>query len=72
MAKPPEHNLRAYFAGMPLKVYKPQRHSLSLIGTADGRAIASYGSSAAHSALFWRWKNWIDRRFMRQFAKLTP
>src|SRR5688500_14821255 len=33
MAKPLEHNLRAYFAGMPLKVYKPQRHSLSPIGT---------------------------------------
>jgi NADH dehydrogenase FAD-containing subunit len=41
MAKPRERNLRAYFAGAPLRAYHPQRHSLSLIGTADGRAIAS-------------------------------
>ena len=70
MAKPLEHNVRAYLAGIPLRVYKPQRHSLSLIGTADGRAIASYDSLAGYSALFWRWKDWIDRRFMKQFAKL--
>ena len=66
MAKPLEHKLRAYFAGSPLVVYKPPRHSLSLIDSADGRAVASYGPLAGHSRLFWRWKDWIDRRFMRQ------
>ena len=71
MAKPLERNLRAYLAGTPLSAYKPQRHSLSLIGTADGRAIASYGPWAGHSALFWRWKDWIDSRFMKQFTNLT-
>lgn len=71
MAKPLERNLRAYLAGPPLSAYKPQRHSLSLIGTADRRAIASYGPWAGHSALFWRWKDWIDRRFMKQFTNLT-
>ncbi|PTR16898.1 pyridine nucleotide-disulfide oxidoreductase family protein [Nitrosospira sp. Nsp2] len=71
MAKPLERNLRAYFAGAPLGAYKTQRHSLSLIGTADGRAIASYGPLAGHSALFWRLKDWIDRRFMKQFTGLT-
>jgi NADH dehydrogenase FAD-containing subunit len=71
MAKPLERNLRAYFAGAPLNIYQPQRHGLSLIGTADGRAIASFGAMAGHSALFWRWKDWIDRRFMKQFPKLT-
>jgi pyridine nucleotide-disulfide oxidoreductase family protein len=68
MAKPLERNLRAYLTGTPLTSYEPQRHSLSLIGTADGRAIASYGPLAGHSALFWRWKDWIDRRFMRQLT----
>ena len=67
MAKPLEHNLRAYLSGGLLKDYKPQRHSLSLIGTADGRAIASYSYWAARSAFFWWLKNGIDRRFMRQF-----
>jgi pyridine nucleotide-disulfide oxidoreductase family protein len=67
MAKPLERNLRAYLSGCLLKDYKPQRYSLSLIGTADGRAIASYSHWAARSAFFWWLKNWIDRRFMRQF-----
>jgi len=71
MAKPLERNLCAYLAGTPLSAYRPQRHSLSLIGTADGRATASYGPWAGHSALFWRWKDWIDRRFMKQFTNLT-
>jgi NADH dehydrogenase FAD-containing subunit len=67
MAKPLEHNLRAYLSGRLLNDYKPQRYSLSLIGTADGRAIASYSHWAARSAFFWWLKNRIDRRFMRQF-----
>ena len=71
MAKPLELNLRAYLADAPLNAYMSQRHSLSLIGTADGRAIALYGPLAGHSALFCRWKDWIDRRFMKQFSQLT-
>ena len=70
MAQPLEHNLRAYLSGGLLDDYKPQRHSLSLIGTADGRAVASYGCIGGRSVLFWKWKNWIDRRFMRQFDTL--
>jgi pyridine nucleotide-disulfide oxidoreductase family protein len=67
MAKPLEHNLRACLSGGLLKDYKPQRYNLSLIGTADGRAIASYGRWAARSAFFWWLKNRIDQRFIRQF-----
>jgi selenide,water dikinase len=70
MAKPLENNLRAYLSGNSLRDYKPQRRSLSLIGTADGRALASYGCLAGRSVLFWYWKTWIDRRFMRQFQNL--
>jgi selenide,water dikinase len=70
MAKPLENNLRAYLSGNSLRDYKPQRQSLSLIGTADGRAVASYGCLAGRSVLFWHWKTWIDRRFMRQFQNL--
>ena len=70
MAKPLEENLRAYLSGNSLRDYKPQRRSLSLIGTADGRAVASYGCLAGRSVLFWHWKTWIDRRFMRQFQNL--
>ena len=71
MANPLDDNLRAYLSGRLLRDYKPQRHSLSLIGTADRRAVASYRCLAGHSALFWWWKDWIDRRFMRQFQQLS-
>ncbi len=67
MAVPLEANLRAAFLGKPLSSYKPQKNFLSLIGTADGRAVASRGWLAWHSTSMWRLKDWIDRRFMRQF-----
>jgi selenide,water dikinase len=67
MAQPLEHNLRAYLSGGVLTDCNPQRHSLSLIGTADGRAIASYGWLGGRSVLFWKWKKRIDLRFMKQF-----
>jgi len=70
MAKPLVVNLRAFCAGTPMHPYQAQRHFLSLIGTADGKAVASRRWLAGHSALFWRWKDWIDRRFMRQFPRL--
>lgn len=67
MAQPLEHNLRAYLSGGALTDYKPQRHGLSLIGTSDGRAIASYGWLGGRSVLFWKWKKRVDLRFMKQF-----
>lgn len=70
MANPLGDNLRAYLSGHSLRDYKPQRHSLSLIGTSDRRAVASYRYLAGHASLFWWWKDWIDRRFMRQFQQL--
>lgn len=70
MAKPLVANLCAYCAGTALQPYQPQRHFLNLIGTADGKAVASRRWLAGHSRLFWHWKDWIDRRFMRQFSRL--
>jgi selenide,water dikinase len=69
MAKPLVANLRAYCAGTALRSYQPQRHFLNLIGTADGKAVASRRWLAGHSRLFWHWKDWIDRRFMRQVTR---
>jgi len=68
MAAPLEANLRAAWFGNPLVTYRPQRHILSLIGTADGRAVVSRPwLPTLHSKIAWRWKDEIDRRFMRQF-----
>lgn len=70
MAKPLVANLRAWFADRPLRSYRPQRQFLSLIGTGDGRAVASRKWLAGHSAFFWKLKDRIDRRFMEKFADL--
>ncbi|MBF2007765.1 MAG: selenide, water dikinase SelD [Chlorogloeopsis fritschii C42_A2020_084] len=68
--KPLFENLRRILLGKPLKPYKPQKQYLSLIGTGDGRAIATRGSfTLPPHKLLWHWKDWIDRRFMERFSK---
>ena len=68
MAAPLAANLRAALGGGALRAYGPQKQFLSLIGTADGRAVASRGPWALHGRLMWIWKEAIDRRFMRRFG----
>ncbi|PSO48144.1 MAG: FAD-dependent oxidoreductase [Cyanobacteria bacterium SW_9_44_58] len=65
--KPLFRNLQRTVLGKPLKPYRPQRFYLSLIGTGDQSAIASWGPLGFHSPLLWRWKDHIDRKFMAQF-----
>lgn len=69
-AKPLYHNLKHYFLGKPLVPYKPQKNFLSLLSTASSSAIASRGKLSGNSALFWKLKDYIDRRFMRRFSEL--
>jgi selenide,water dikinase len=61
-------NLRRTLLGQPLKPYRPQRHWLALISTGDRHAIASRGAFYARGDWVWRWKDWIDRRFMLRFS----
>ncbi|MEQ9002213.1 MAG: selenide, water dikinase SelD, partial [Pseudomonadales bacterium] len=63
-------NVRRALEGRPLRRFRAQRRFLTLIGTADGRAVASRGPLAAHGRWVWRWKQHIDRRFMRRFQVL--
>ncbi|HEY9832696.1 MAG TPA: selenide, water dikinase SelD, partial [Stenomitos sp.] len=70
--KPLFENLRAFLLEKPLKPYKPQQQFLGLIGTGDGEAIASWGALCWQSPLLWRWKDYIDRKFMRRFSDLPP
>ena len=72
MGRPLAENLRRTALGEPLVHYRPQRRWLALIGTGDRVAVASRGRLYAHGALVWRWKDWIDRRFMRRFTVLGP
>ncbi len=69
--KPLFENLRRSLLGQRLLPYQPQKQYLSLIGTGDGRAIATRGSfGLGSSQLLWRWKDWIDRQFMQRFSNL--
>jgi selenide, water dikinase len=68
-AKPLTHNLRLSVQGLPIKPYHPQRRWLALISTGDRHAVASRGALGFAGAWVWRWKDWIDRRFMQRFSQ---
>jgi selenide,water dikinase len=67
---PLAENLRRAVEGRELKPYRPQRRWLALISTGDRYAVASRGALGFQGAWVWRWKDWIDRRFMLRFDQL--
>jgi selenide,water dikinase len=66
---PLAENLRRAVEGRPLRPYRAQRRWLALISTGDRYAVASRGAVHFQGAWVWRWKDWIDRRFMRRFSE---
>ena len=66
------HNLIASITGRPLVSYRPRKRSLYLLATGSKHAIASWGRFSAAGRWVWRWKDWIDRRFMRRHGAPTP
>jgi selenide,water dikinase len=69
-AMPLLDNLRRSLLAQPLRPYRPQRRWLALISTGDANAVASRGTFFTQGPWVWRWKDWIDRRFMAQFEQL--
>jgi selenide,water dikinase len=61
-------NLRALVGGRSLRRYVPQSRWLLLMTIGERRAIATRGSLALCGAWAWRWKDRIDRGFIRRFA----
>jgi selenide, water dikinase len=73
---PLTENLRRSVQGTALAPYHPQRTWLALISTGDKVAVASrgwfgLGRPGWVGERVWRWKDWIDQRFMRKFQDLV-
>lgn len=49
--------------------WKPQRYALYLLSMGDGSAIAAWRSLSAAGRWVWKWKDWIDRGFIRRFRE---
>jgi selenide,water dikinase len=52
----------------PQTSFEPQRRALALIASGNQHATLSYGSLALSAHWLWRWKDRIDRRFVRKYA----
>ncbi|MCM2295172.1 selenide, water dikinase SelD [Rhodoferax sp.] len=69
MGRPLADNLRLSVQGRALRSYRPQSRWLALISTGDRYAVASRGALGFWGDWVWRWKDGIDRRFMRNFSE---
>ena len=67
---PLARNLRRVLLGRPPRPFHPQRRFLTLVSTGDRHAIGSRGLWSCEGVAVWRWKDWIDRRFMAKYRDL--
>ena len=68
--KPLAINIRRLLEGAPLIAHKPQRDAMYLISTGDKNAIGTRNGFTFEGPWVWRWKDWIDQRFMDKFNVL--
>jgi len=68
--KPLAENLRRALLNRWLKPFTPQKTLLALISSGDQYAIATKANWHFEAALLWKWKDWIDRRWMQQYTEL--
>jgi selenide,water dikinase len=62
-------NLRAATQGRALEHYRPQRDWLVLLSLGDGHALGTRNGLVVGGAWVWRWKDWIDRRFIARYQE---
>jgi NADH dehydrogenase FAD-containing subunit len=60
-------NLMAALEGQPLTRFTPQQRYMLILNMGDGRGILAKGSLALQGRWAFRYKDWIDRRFMKRF-----
>jgi selenide,water dikinase len=62
-------NLRRAVHNVRLQTFVAQLHALALISTGGKHAIGSRGGFTVEGDWVWRWKDWIDRRFVARYAR---
>lgn len=63
-------NLNLFLDGEPLQAWKAQRRALYLISTGKRHALAAWGPFAWRGDWVWRWKDRIDRDFVKRFTPI--
>jgi selenide, water dikinase len=63
-------NIRRALTGRRLAPFRPQRDALYLVSTGERSAVGTRNGLTFEGGWVWRWKDWIDRRFMRKFNAL--
>jgi len=51
--------------------FAPQKRGLAILNYCDGEAHATWGRFQASGRWVWRWKDHIDRKFMRRFQNIS-
>jgi selenide,water dikinase len=67
---PLAENLRRAAKGQALKLWKPQRAGLAILGLGNGRAVAWRNGIAVQGHKVWWLKDRIDRRWMRMYTEM--
>ncbi|MBU2710148.1 selenide, water dikinase SelD [Zooshikella harenae] len=65
------HNICALLANRSLKLFKPQKHFLSLLACGEKDAIGERVPFSFHGPWVWRWKDFLDRQFIEAFQQLS-
>ena len=66
---PLAENLRRAARGLPLRRWRPQKDALAILGLGDGQALAWRNGLAVSGKPVWRWKDWIDRRWIKMYQE---
>lgn len=59
-------NLFAALTNQPLRTFEPQREALALLADGQGGALLSWAGLTAEGAWCGKWKDYLDRRFIRR------
>jgi selenide,water dikinase len=62
-------NLVNLLQGRQMQDYVPQPRQLALISCGEKYALACRGGWSAEGAWVWRWKDWLDRRWIARFSR---